>query len=76
MYFASSLGRGFIISDDEEITGVISVRNKVANVPSQGRIYKSVIYVFRRRSPVVTLHFEKNSPTHSTILSVRRNGPE
>ena len=29
MYFASSAGRGFIISDDEEITGVISVRNKV-----------------------------------------------
>jgi len=28
MYFASSAGRGFIISDDEEITGVISVRNK------------------------------------------------
>ena len=34
-YFASSLGRGFIISDDEEITGVISVRNKVAIVPSK-----------------------------------------
>ena len=28
MYFASSAGRGFIISDDEEVTGVISVRNK------------------------------------------------
>jgi len=28
MYFASSAGRGFIISDDEEITGVISVKNK------------------------------------------------
>merc|ERR1711976_250287 len=28
MYFASSAGRGFIISDDEEITGVISGRNK------------------------------------------------
>ena len=29
MYFSSSLGKGFIISDDEEVTGVISVRNKV-----------------------------------------------
>ena len=29
MYFASSVGRGFIISDEEEVTGVISVRNKV-----------------------------------------------
>ena len=29
MYFSSSVGKGFIISDDEEVTGVISVRNKV-----------------------------------------------
>ena len=28
MYFSSSTGKGFIVSDDEEITGVISVRNK------------------------------------------------
>lgn len=30
MYFSSSLGKGFIISDDEEVTGVISVRSKVS----------------------------------------------
>ena len=29
MYFSSSVGKGFIMSDDEEVTGVISVRNKV-----------------------------------------------
>ena len=29
MYFSSSLGKGFIISDDEEVTGVISVKSKV-----------------------------------------------
>ena len=29
MYFSSSVGKGFIISDEEEVTGVISVRNKV-----------------------------------------------
>ena len=28
MYFSSDAGKGFIISDDEELTGVISVRNK------------------------------------------------
>ena len=28
MYFSSDAGKGFIISDDEEVTGVISVRNK------------------------------------------------
>ena len=27
MYFSSEVGKGFIISDDEEITGVISVKN-------------------------------------------------
>ena len=27
MYFSSEAGKGFIISDDEEVTGVISVRN-------------------------------------------------
>ena len=27
MYFSSEVGKGFIISDDEEVTGVISVRN-------------------------------------------------
>ena len=27
MYFSSNVGKGFIISDDEEVTGVISVRN-------------------------------------------------
>ena len=29
MYFSSEAGKGFIISDDEEVTGVISVRNPV-----------------------------------------------
>ena len=28
MYFSSDAGKGFIISDDDEVTGVISVRNK------------------------------------------------
>ena len=28
LYFSSDAGKGFIISDDEEVTGVISVRNK------------------------------------------------
>ena len=27
MYFSSEVGKGFIISDDEEVTGVISVKN-------------------------------------------------
>ena len=27
MYFSSEAGKGFIISDDEEVTGVISVKN-------------------------------------------------
>ena len=27
MYFSSDVGKGFIISDDEEVTGVISVVN-------------------------------------------------
>ena len=27
MYFSSDVGKGFIISDDEEVTGVISVMN-------------------------------------------------
>ena len=27
MYFSSEIGKGFIISEDEEVTGVISVRN-------------------------------------------------
>ena len=28
MYFSSDAGKGFIISDDEEVKGVISVRNR------------------------------------------------
>ena len=27
MYFSSDVGKGFIISDEEEVTGVISVMN-------------------------------------------------
>ena len=27
MYFSSEIGKGFIISEDEEVTGVISLRN-------------------------------------------------
>lgn len=48
MYFASSAGRGFIISDDEEITGVISVRNKV-NIWVAGESYSiTILYCDRK----------------------------
>ena len=44
MYFASSAGRGFIISDDEEITGVISVRNKV-KIGVRGNHFQSLFCI-------------------------------
>ena len=47
MYFASSAGRGFIISDDEEITGVISVRNKVDIVQKSFSV--TILYCDRKR---------------------------
>ena len=38
MYFSSELGKGFIISDDEEVTGVISVKNPSRNSTNPSRI--------------------------------------
>ena len=35
MHFSSEAGKGFIISDDEEVTGVISVRNHAGNKSSK-----------------------------------------
>lgn len=37
MYFSSEVGKGFIISDDEEVTGVISVMNTLRK-KSKGRV--------------------------------------
>ena len=39
MYFSSEMGKGFIISDDEEVTGVISVRNTLRK-KTKGKIRK------------------------------------
>ena len=40
MYFSSEIGKGFIISDDEEVTGVISVRNTLRK-KIKGKIRKN-----------------------------------
>ena len=55
MYFSSEAGKGFIISDDEEVTGVISVRNtekkkKKKRHPSFGNmINDSLIDTLKRK---------------------------
>ena len=67
MYFASSAGRGFIISDDEEITGVISVRNKV-KIGGAGKSFSiSILYCGRKRVEHEHLLSETRYLIQSTI---------
>ena len=67
MYFASSAGRGFIISDDEEITGVISVRNKV-KIGDAGKSFSiTILYCGRKRVEHEHLLSETRYLIQSTI---------
>ena len=79
MYFASSAGRGFIISDDEEITGVISVKNKASKFCLRFKPRKLMtlwiavdICYFRNRRNPDNHHSVKKSPTHFMIHWERR----
>ena len=65
MYFSSSVGKGFIMSDEEEVTGVISVRNKVE---IQGIQIDNTIVNYQKSSKRNSSFREKISDTINDTL--------
>ena len=56
MYFSSEVGKGFIISDDEEVTGVISVKN-----PSRKKTKKQHQSITERITGTITDTLKRNT---------------
>ena len=56
MYFSSEVGKGFIISDDEEVTGVISVKN-----PSRKKTKKQHQSITERISGTISETLKRNT---------------
>ena len=56
MYFSSEVGKGFIISDDEEVTGVISVKN-----PSRKKTKKQHQSITERITGTISETLKRNT---------------